>query len=92
MILRHGQGQAVPFDGTDHGQTDPGVAGSGFNHGLVPGKPAGRFPGPDHVQGGPVLDGPARVHVFQFGENPDTGIRIHPPDFHHRGVADGIDD
>ena len=43
-------------------------------------------------KGGPILDGTARIQVFEFGEYCDLRVGVQVPDFHQGGVADGIDD
>ncbi len=84
----HGQGQFVALDRTDHGKTDSRISRSGFNNGLFRRQFAVRLGLTDHIQGGPVFDGPTRVHVFKLGQDGDTRHRIKCLNFYKGGLAD----
>ena len=62
----HGQEQAIALDGAHHGQTDAGVAAGGFDDGLLRGQLACGLRRLDHGQGRAVLDGTARIEIFQL--------------------------
>ena len=84
----HGQGQFVALDRTDHGKADSRISRSGLNDSLLRCQFAVCLGLADHIQGSPVFDGPARVHVFKLGQDSDTRHRIKCLDFYKGGVAD----
>ena len=91
-IFRHGEQQAVSFDGAHQGQTDTGVTAGRLHDGLLGGQLAGPFGRFDHEHRGPILDGTARIQIFQLGQDRDLGIGVDPSDLDQGGVADQIED
>ena len=64
--LRHREDHLVSFRSSDPGEADAGVSAGGFDDGGAFFQDAGLFGVPDHLQGDPVLDGPAGVEGFDL--------------------------
>ena len=86
--FRHNNNQRVAFLGTDHGQSDTGIATGGFDYSLSWFKLSTGLGVFDYPQCQPVFYGTRRIECFQLYIEVDV-FRRKFVDAHDRSVANG---